>query len=199
MIYYRAMSVAQMPLPTAPPERVPFEVFEQMDETHFELVDGQLVEKNVSLKSSEAGILTARLLGDAAVASGRVKALDQSMIYRCFPDDPDRSRRPDLSVVLLDKLTATGRSDPGYLIFPPDLAVEIVSKNDTSEMVRNKVFDYQDAGFPLVWVLDPYYRTLRIFSAEHGDETLEEDEEVTLPDLMPSFCCRVGDMLPPKA
>lgn len=37
----------------------------------------------------------------------------------------------------------------------PDVAVEVVSPNETAEDVREKVRDYLTAGTPLVWVIYP--------------------------------------------
>ena len=40
----------------------------------------------------------------------------------------------------------------GWGKIPPDLAVEVVSPNDSADELEEKLDDYQQAGVPLVWV-----------------------------------------------
>jgi Uma2 family endonuclease len=53
---------------------------------------------------------------------------------------------------------------PRYEITPilirPDLAIEVLSRDDEIQEMLTKVGDYRAAGIPHVWVIDPYERIL---------------------------------------
>src|SRR5438270_526872 len=64
--------------------------------------------------------------------------------------NPDTVRAPDVSFVTLQRFP---NGLPGHFIDgPPDIAVEVVSPNDTHAEVMKKVGEYLDAGTRLVWV-----------------------------------------------
>ncbi len=69
------------------------------DEAGIEFVGGQIVEKPVSIESSRMGIRVGRLLVNEADASGDAEVYDSSLGYKVFPDEPEKFRKPDVSVV----------------------------------------------------------------------------------------------------
>ena len=75
--------------------------------------------------------------------------------------DPDTVRAPDISFVRSDRIPAEG--NPKFFHGPPDLAVEVVSPNDTSEEVEDKVLDWLEAGTKLVWVVSPKHRRVTVY------------------------------------
>ena len=101
----------------------------QMPDGHLlELVDGQIVEKNVSIKSSRVESITASRFEVVAERDGIAQVFPQSLGYQCFPDDPGKIRRPDVTVVLSERIASLGVDDSGYMPIVPDLAVEVVSQ-----------------------------------------------------------------------
>src|SRR5690554_6653403 len=78
------------------------------DGKDYELVDGQLVERSMSEDSSwiaaEISYLLRSALDQATreSRSGWIFGADQ--MYRCFPDDGDRVRKADVSLILASKL-----------------------------------------------------------------------------------------------
>ena len=81
--------------------------------------------------------------------------------YQCFPHDPGLVRRPDVSFVRYGRFPG-GVLPKGWAKIPPDLAVEVVSPNDTAYELEEKLEDYQKVGVPLVWVIYPNSRTVRV-------------------------------------
>jgi Uma2 family endonuclease len=75
--------------------------------------------------------------------------------------NPDTVRAADVSFVAASRLT-TGSQVTGYWEGLPDLAVEVVSPNDTLEDVEEKVDDYLAADTPLIWVINPRRRTVTV-------------------------------------
>jgi Uma2 family endonuclease len=76
---------------------------------------------------------------------------------------PDTVRAPDVGFVGGDRLPL-GRVK-GYFPGPPDLAVEVVSPNDTASEVATKVDEWLSAGAILTWVVDPASRTIVVHRA----------------------------------
>ena len=192
------MTLLAPPPPTKmtppPPRRVtPEELLEMADNGSLELVDGELVEKNVSLASADVEGVTYKLLDARASETKQAKVFVASLGYRCFTDDPDRVRKPDATVVRIERIRALPESDPGYMPIVPDLAVEVVSKNDRTHKVSEKVKEYLDAGFPLVWVLDPTLRTLVVYPKGGKPTLLSGDDEATCESALPGFRCKVDD------
>ena len=63
----------------------------------------------------------------------------------------DTVRSPDLAFLRAERVNAA----PGSFTETPDLAVEVYSPNDRPGDLQEKLEDYQQAGWPLVWVIYP--------------------------------------------
>jgi Uma2 family endonuclease len=127
----------------------------------FELVDGHLVSTDMSgLAAAIASRLVLRLA--ALVESqnlGLVMTSDAS--YRCFAEDVERVRRPDVSFIERSRLRPELLI--GHIPIAPDLAVEVVSPGDLFVDVRRKVGEYLRAGVRLVWVINPDEAEVQVF------------------------------------
>jgi Uma2 family endonuclease len=69
----------------------------------------------------------------------------------------------------------------------PVLAVEILSPNDTTEEIEEKVGAYLDAGVPLVWIISPVLRTVQVFRPDAKPTLFNDTQEVSGEPLMPGF------------
>jgi Uma2 family endonuclease len=119
-------------------------------------------------------------------------------MYRCFPNEPDRIRKPDVSFVRSDRLPG-GRSPKGVFASRPDFAAEIVSPNDKVVELNEKLTDYKAAGIPLVWVLDPDAKTVQVRTPDGAVAEFEGDAVLTGDPVLPGFSVRVADLFPPPA
>lgn len=124
--------------------------------------------------------------------------LDSEGSYQCFPDEPRKVRKPDVSFIRRGRLPEE-RVPNGHVPIAPDLAVEVVSPNDPVYEIDTKVQEYLNADVPWVWVVNPETRTVHIYSAAGTVEMLGEQDELTLPELIASFCCKVGELFSPPA
>lgn len=86
-------------------------------------------------------------------ASGGYVGVEASYLLR---RDPDTVRFPDVSYLRAERIPAMGVPE-GFWDLAPDLAVEVVSPNETAEEVREKVRDFLAAGTALVWTDLPAY------------------------------------------
>ncbi|HET6249621.1 MAG TPA: Uma2 family endonuclease [Tepidisphaeraceae bacterium] len=169
------------------------------DNATMELVDGQIVEKQVGFKSSKIEGLFYFRFQAFLLQHPVADVLPASMGYRCFPDDPDKIRKPDTTVILLDRLQKLADPDPGYMPIVPDLAVEVISPNDVVYDVDEKIQEYRAAGFPLIWVADPKAKTITVYARGLRPTIHTIEDEMTAEAVLPGFRCKVADFFPGDA
>jgi Uma2 family endonuclease len=78
---------------------------------------------------------------------------------------PGRSTTVGVDVVYAPPEVVAMQDDekPTLLNGVPTLVVEILSLNVTQEQIHEKVREYLRAGVPLVWVIDPDDRTVKVY------------------------------------
>jgi len=100
------------------------------DNAGMELVDGQIVEKNVSSLSSLTELQIATVLKAFTDRTRIAVVYPATMGYQCFQslaEDPYRMRKPDVSVIKIERYKLLQNLNPGYMPIVPDLAVEVLS------------------------------------------------------------------------
>jgi Uma2 family endonuclease len=75
--------------------------------------------------------------------------------------NPDSTVGVDVTYVSADVM-ARQTEESTQIEGIPTLVVEILSPNDTVEEVNEKIDTYLAAGVPLVWIIDPYRRTVTV-------------------------------------
>lgn len=99
--------------------------------------------------------------------------------------EPDTVRAPDVCFVRSDRLPAADAR--GFYRGAPELAIEVLSPDDSRAEVDEKVDDYLSAGTSLVVVLDPHRRRATIHRP-HGDPiTLTATETLDLHPVVSDF------------
>jgi Uma2 family endonuclease len=167
------------------------------DSERYELIDGTLVERNMSFWSSYiAGEVYALLR-----AFCREKKLGwvapEGASYQCFPGHPTKVRRADVSFLRADRLSTDRAIQEGHLRQTPDLVVEVISPKGLYYEVEEKVTEWLGAGVRVVWVVNPRTRQVRIHRADGSDATVREKDQLSGEDVVPGFTCRVGDLFQP--
>jgi Uma2 family endonuclease len=177
----------------------PEDLLRMPDGNRYELVDGQLVELNVSIWSSYvAGVIFQMLF--AYCRQHRLGwVFPENTSYQCFPRQPALVRRPDVSFIRLERLSLATATAEGHCPVVPDLMVEVVSPNDTAYEVDEKVQLYLDAGTRLVWVVNPQQRTVEVHRPASLGSILREQDELTGEEVLPGFACHVRGFFEPPA
>jgi Uma2 family endonuclease len=193
------MSVAAIPMPS--PILGDFTADALLAEPYdkgYELEDGLLVEMKVSVESSwVAGEIFGRLR-DVCRAEQLGWVFPEGTSYQCFPDHPNRVRKPDVSFIRSgripgEKLTA------GHLKLAPDLVVEVLSPNDLIYRVDRKVRQYFEVGVQLVWVVNPDARTIVAHLPDGAARVYTDSQEIPAAPVLPTLRFRVADVFPPQA
>jgi Uma2 family endonuclease len=167
------------------------------DGKSYELVGGQLVERNMGLEFCWVGGRLHSRLDRFCEEQDAGWALAADDGYQCFPHDPGLVRRPDVSFIRRGRLP--GEVLPtGWGRIPPDLAVEVVSPNDSAGALEEKLDDYQKAGVPLVWVVHVKSRTVLVYRGDGSVSRLRETDELSGEGVIPGFRCPVRDIFPSR-
>jgi Uma2 family endonuclease len=179
----------------------PEDLLTMPDGDHYELVDGHLVERNVSYLSSFVGGRIHRLVGNYCEDNNLGWVAPADTGFQCYPDAPNKVRRPDATFIRLERMSVEEASEDGYTHIVPDLVVEVLSPNDLAYEIDRKVQEYRRADVRLIWVVNPDTRSVKVYRADGTLIELAEDDEITGEDVIPGFRCPVREFfrLPVKA
>jgi Uma2 family endonuclease len=159
----------------------------------FELVRGRVIEVSpAGNEASETGvnISTELKIFVKAHPIGRITGADGG-----YQLGPNTMRAPDVGFYGNEKL-ATLKDRKKYLPFAPDLAVEVVSPNDSASEVQDKVALYLQAGTRLVWVFYPDLRQV-VHHPDRTARTLSAEETLDGEDVLPGLQLKIADLFPP--
>ena len=102
---------------------------------------------------------------------------------------PDTVRGPDVSYIRPERISHTGVPE-GFWEIAPDLAVEVVSPNETAHEVR----DFLAAGTPLVWTIYPRTQEVIVHTPDGLAHTYGPEATLAFPEVLPGFTCHVAEL-----
>jgi Uma2 family endonuclease len=151
-------------------------------EKQIEIVDGKLEIKEMpGLRSSGTAMRIAVKMG-IYLENNRIGELYGADATFTIGKD---ERMPDLSFVSNEKLKdgePITKAD-----FAPDLAVEVVSPTDAYSKVLKKIRKYLDAGVKQVWLVEPEFQTITIYTPPMKSETLSVEDTLICEEILPNF------------
>ena len=154
------------------------------DEYRYELVRGRLIRMSpVAPRHGNATVIVASLLWQHV----RSKNLGQVWTEVGFrlASDPDTVRAPDVAFVRSDRLPA--KDARGFYRGAPDLAIEVLSPDETPAEIREKIADYFTAGTPVVVIVDPDAQHATLHRSSAAPLTLGSDEFLDLDEVVAGF------------
>lgn len=108
--------------------------------------------------------------------------------------NPDVVRAPDEAFVSAAAIARSPPPEHGYWQIAPDLAIEVVSPNDSAEDIAAKVADYLAAGVRLTWVLYPRLHQVHVFERGSPPRILAGAESLDGSDVLPEFRLPLEDL-----
>ncbi len=157
-----------------------------------ELVDAVLLEKVMGYDESIlaveiAAVLWAfvrpRKLGVVAGEGGMLRLA------------PHLIRIPDVSFVSHSRLAKVKQPHQPMPALSPNLAVEVLSENNTEQEMSRKLDDYFKTGVQLVWIADPPTRSIEVYTSRRGKPTvLKGTQMLTGGTVLPGFKVKVADI-----
>lgn len=100
---------------------------------------------------------------------------------------PSITRKPDLSLILLDRFASRKVPRRKVMHVAPDLAVEVLSAGNTKAEMEIKLREYFSAGVRLVWYIDPESQSARAFTATDRREDISPTGSLKGGDVLPGF------------
>jgi Uma2 family endonuclease len=158
------------------------------DGQKYELVDGEVVVSPAGAYHGEIVIKIVRIiatfLDDHPI--GKVYGDNVGLV---FPNGNLRS--PDAFFVRSEKLPG-GKSPVTFGEFTPDLAVEVLSPNDSPRYLAQKIGEYFEMGVPLVWLVDPQRQTVTVYRSFSETRQLRAQDTIDAEPVLPGFTCLVS-------
>jgi Uma2 family endonuclease len=152
----------------------------------YEVVDGQMVEKTPM--GAYETLLGSRLntrLDSFAYAHDCGRAVSE-MLFHFGPSLPQR--RPDVAYVSYQRWPRkrqVPRTQAWAVV--PELAVEVISANNTFEEVLGKVHEYFRAGVQAVWVVAPPQQQVYVYQSPSHIQVVTIQEALTGEPFLPGF------------
>ena len=110
-----------------------------------------------------------------------------------LPNDADRS--PDASWVKLERWhTLTPKEQEGFAPLCPDFVVELRSKSDNMEPLREKMREYIANGSCLGWLIDRKNQKVEIYRQNQDVEILDHPRTLSGEDVLPGFVLDLTDV-----
>jgi Uma2 family endonuclease len=186
----------------APPRKMTTEELLAMPDDGVErwLIRGELRENSevdVNRRNPDhSGVMTilALILGNwlrtQPKPRGRVLTGDATFRLR-----PDSETTVGIDVAYISPELRAGTPKGSKLVSgTPILAAEILSPSDQHADVREKVFEYLDAGIPLVWIIDPDFETVIVCRRGGEPVMFNREQELTAEPHLPGFKMAVAEL-----
>src|SRR5207302_7413214 len=184
----RMTAVISQPAPASATLMTPEQMLRTADDGKlYELVDGQLVEKQMSDLAQMLANRVIRLLDAWSSPTDSGIALVEST-FQCYAHAPEMVRRPDVAYITNARLAGYTWGQ-GHFRVVPDLTVEIVSPHDEVYELDRIISDYFRAGVRRIWVINPEQQTVRVHRAPGDLSEFVGAAELVDEELLPGFRC----------
>lgn len=159
----------------------------------YELINGEL--KTMSPAGHRHGRIIIRLTLPLAQ---HVKQNGLGEVYAAetgskLKSNPDTVRAPDIAFITRQRVEDVGETK-GYWPGAPDLAVEVLSPDDTVFEVEQKVSEWLEAGSKQVWVVNPKMQTVTVYRSTKDIKVLAENETLNGEDVVSGFQIRIAEI-----
>ncbi len=160
----------------------------------YEMVNGKLVEKNVSAYAAWIALLLGRRLatycdehGLGTVTTELVFILDSKRRLR---------RRPDVGFVSPQKWPVDKPPPPsGDWELIPDIAIEVTSPHDSIAKVMSKTREYFRHGVTEVWIIIPEGQIVQVYRSVSNLTSFGPGDQIS-SEMIPGWSMPVVELLP---
>jgi Uma2 family endonuclease len=177
------MSIAEFP-------RAESDARAKGDDPLFEIINGQVVElPPMSLHANKIATRLVWKLGPFIDGKGLGTVVSEALFRLPLEEDAHRNRRPDVAFVSYQRWPKDRQEsvrDNAWDVVP-DLAIEVVSPNDSAEDLMDKVDEYFSAGVRQVWVVYPRRRLVQVYDSLQAVRAVGEADTLDAAAVLPGF------------
>ena len=158
----------------------------------YELVNGALIEMgNSGMLHGELGSFLGGSLSLYVRAHKLGVVCDSST---AFTLKSGNRRSPDVSFVAKERLQGLKSLPRGFFQGSPDLAVEILSPNNTIAEIHSKIVEYFDNETRLIWVIHPDEQFVLVYHTVRPKHLLQLQDSLDGEDIIPGFSLPMQDL-----
>lgn len=169
------------------------------NEAPFELINGERIAIVPGVASHITTIRAIMRILDAHIVEHQLGQVfsEAPFILEDKPDWVKGSRVPDVLFFSAERFNQYIKDNPEWksrpFVLVPDLAVEVVSPNDTFSDVTKKAEQYLKDGVQLVWIVDPQQEQVIVYQqGQNILHKLEKDDLVSGHSVIPNFEAQVS-------
>lgn len=163
------------------------------DGRRYELIEGKLIDidgegeqdESASHNLQRGRIITRLVVEIAKYLARQEKIVGEVLTNVAFELAPQTVAIPAVAFVRAEKLAAPAseKAFPGA----PDLAVEVISPNDTWSVIISRVRLYQQYQIGLVWIVDPFDKGVIIFRPDQPRREVFAEDDLSGEEILPGF------------
>jgi Uma2 family endonuclease len=172
------------------------------DKAPFELIHGKRIERMTTLAGHTAMIRAIVRLLEAYVLANELGEIfaEATFIEEARKNWVKGSFTPDLLFFSAERFQQYIEENSDWedkpFVLVPDIAIEVVSKNDSYSAINEKVLAYLEIGVREIWVIDPQAKNALIHKPKET-QILKKEESVS-SDLLPNFALKLSDLFSKK-
>lgn len=99
----------------------------------------------------------------------------------------------DISFVGKAKIAEFGISEKFFSV-ATDLAIEVISPENTFDEIQDKIEAYLSAGTKLVWIVYPKKKMVQVYRNNNVVNILRETDELSGEDVLPNFKVKLSEI-----
>jgi Uma2 family endonuclease len=105
-------------------------------------------------------------------------------------------RAPDISFIRKERLQALGFKSNSQNFFPgaPDLAVEVLSPNNTRAEIDERLKDFFGSGTQIAWIINPDTECVEVCHAPDQRKLVGSGADLDGEHLLPGFRYPIADL-----
>ena len=158
-----------------------------------ELIQGEFI------SMSPAGFIHGEIAATILITMGQfVRQAQNGKVYAAetgfiLKRNPDTVRAPDVAFVTSQR-AALQSKETGFFDGAPDLAVEVISPNETVDDIESKLIDYLEAGTQMVWHVFPRTQSITVYRSLTNIRVFTIADKIDCEELLPGFSVAVKEI-----
>lgn len=102
----------------------------------------------------------------------------------------DQWRKPDLAFLTIEQARAAAKGNEPM----PEFIIEVISSNDKINMVKNKVYEYFNAGVKVLWHVFPEQQIVDVYSSPEEIQVCSGDKLCSAEPVVAGFVMKAEEV-----